>query len=328
MHQPQNRAVDQIKQVVDQLQLNLNGRVVLTEAGSGAFLHTPIIALFAGAEHVFAWTRDSSYGKGADIVALCTDLLRKLELDESRITFAVNERPSEHIAQADLVTNLGFVRPLDHAFLTAMKPGAVISYMSEAWELREGDIDVAFCKQNGIKLAGTWENHPDLRIFDACGPLIVKLCLTAGYEIYQNKIVVISNDQFGKVACDALAALKPDEVTLCSVEEAKARRNWNVDFVVLADYTTPVDFIGPEGILPVHLMNTCGIVHLAGKLDLAWAEEAGMNVFPRKNGEGHRMTETLAYLGTKPVVDLHAAGLKVGELLLDNKTDRLIQPIC
>ena len=57
----------------------------------------------------------------------------------------------------------------------------------------------SYFKQKGIKVAGTWENHPDLKIFDGCGHLAVKISQEAGYEVYQNKIIVWSNDHFGEV---------------------------------------------------------------------------------------------------------------------------------
>jgi maltose-binding protein MalE len=72
--------------------------------------------------------------------------------------------------------------------------------MYEKWELRQADIDIEFCKQKGIKVAGTWENYPALKIFDYCEQLIVKMVFEAGYEIAQNNILVWSNDHFGKLA--------------------------------------------------------------------------------------------------------------------------------
>ena len=38
----------------------------------------------------------------------------------------------------------------------------VISLMYEAWEFRDTDVDLNYCKKNRIKIAGVWENHPDV----------------------------------------------------------------------------------------------------------------------------------------------------------------------
>ena len=47
--------------------LDLTQLVVYTEAASGTYLHTPILAACAGAERVYALARDSSYGSAADV---------------------------------------------------------------------------------------------------------------------------------------------------------------------------------------------------------------------------------------------------------------------
>jgi hypothetical protein len=328
MHLPLNRAFAQIKDIIATLQLELNGQVVLTEVASGAFAYTPIIAAMAGAEKVYAWSRDSTYGKAEDHVANCQQLFSNFNMDKHVVEFAINDRPKAHIQVADIVTNLGFVRPLNLAFLEALHPQAVIAYMSEAWEVRPNDIDIAYCKKRGIRIAGTWENHPHLNIFDACGPLALKLCFDAGYEVYQNRILIVSNDAFGTVAHKALSAMNPTEIVLSSIDEAQRRTEWNFDFILIADYTSTSEFIGHNGIITPRSIEGCGVVHLAGKVDVQFAIDNGISVFPEKEGVDHRMTETLAYLGTKPVIDLHAAGLKVGELLRKGKASDLIQPIC
>ena len=50
------------------------------------------------------------------------------------------------------------------------------------------------------------------------------------------------------------------------------------------------------------------------------AEKMNLSLFPKMEGHHHRMTRTLAYLGDDPVIKLHAAGLKVGELMLRRET--------
>ena len=58
------------------------------------------------------------------------------------------------------------------------------------------------------------------------------------------------------------------------------------------------------------------IVQFAGLIDAKDLSRHGLTVSPGLELPPHRMARTLAYLGPSPVVDLHAAGLKVGELLL------------
>ena len=51
-----------MKESIHTCSLDLKGAVVLTEAATGAYVVTPIIAALAGAEQVFAITKSSRYG--------------------------------------------------------------------------------------------------------------------------------------------------------------------------------------------------------------------------------------------------------------------------
>ena len=159
-----NRAKKIIENAIDLLKLNLSEKIVLTEVGSGYFVYTPIIALMANAKKVFAWSKDSKYGKAEDIMNQCDIIIKKLGI-ENRLEYSLNNRKIQHIKSADIITNLGFVRPLNEEFLNSVNNRAVITGMCEAWEIRSNDVNIELCKQKGIKVAGTWENHPDLKKF-------------------------------------------------------------------------------------------------------------------------------------------------------------------
>jgi hypothetical protein len=313
-----------VEQTVDHLQLDLKGTTVLTELGSGNFLFTPLIALMAGAEKVYAWTKDSPYGKGADLVTEIEGVLRSLNIS-GHLSVAVNERPLRHVEEADIITNLGMIRPIDGQLISRMRSTAVIPYMCEAWELREGDVDVQKCKERNIRVAGTWENHPSVGVFDYCGALALKLIMEAGYEIRNNHILIISPDHFGEVAERDLLALKATithknewkDVTPADLEKA--------ELVYFADYSSRGTAV-ITGETIAHLQrNGIGIVHLCGGLDTDGLATKGVRVYPAKKGYPKRMTQTLAYLGPTPLIRLHAAGLKVAELLLKGKESELVQ---
>ena len=57
-----DKIAGQIKASVNKIGLDLKGQNVLTEAGSGPFIATPVIAAVAGASHVVACTRNSIWG--------------------------------------------------------------------------------------------------------------------------------------------------------------------------------------------------------------------------------------------------------------------------
>src|SRR4051812_47756350 len=53
---------------VADMRINLDGAVVVTEAATGAYAVTPVIAAMAGASHVYAFTRSTRHGSVAEVV--------------------------------------------------------------------------------------------------------------------------------------------------------------------------------------------------------------------------------------------------------------------
>jgi len=314
-----------IEQSIDLLQLDLRGAIVLTELGSGNFLFTPVIASMAGAEKVYAWTKDSAYGNGKDLVNDVRKIQREWKLKEN-ISFAINERPLHHVEEADIITNLGFIRPIDGQLIDRMKPSAVIPYMCEAWELRVGDVDIHKCKEKNIPVAGTWENHPSVGVFDYCGALAVKLIMEAGYEIRDNGVLIISPDHFGEVAQRDLQAMNARVIL---------KKDWNItqkdlekiDLIYFADYSAREEALLSDEFIGLLESKGIGIVHLCGGLDTDRLIKRGIKAYPAKKGYPKRMSQTLAYLGPTPIIRLHAAGLKVAELLRKGQEHDLVQKL-
>lgn len=56
-----------VRFAIEELDLNLLGATVLTEAGTNAYLLTPLIAAMAGADKVYAPARDSAFGSVVSI---------------------------------------------------------------------------------------------------------------------------------------------------------------------------------------------------------------------------------------------------------------------
>lgn len=312
-----------IEEVILKLNLDLSGYSVLTEVGSGYFLLTSLIALKGGASKVFAWTKDSHFGKGQDLINELFALGVKMNVDNNKLIYAINERPVEHIKEADLITNLGHIRPLNNEFISHMKGTSVVPYMCESWEYRNGDLDLEFCKKKGIQVAGTWENHPDLKIFDAVGPLAVKLLFEAGFEVYGNNIVIVSQDKFGFTIKKYLENIGVKKVQVIDHIKSFKEDFGHVDVVLLADYTSKNELIPMGLVVEKFPKGLPKIVHICGELEAS----GQLDIYPLKNGSSFKMTETLAYLGPKYVIELHAAGLKVGEFLLKKKPSDLIQII-
>jgi hypothetical protein len=306
-----------IRRQISFLDLKLSGITVLTEAASGPYAVTPIIASLAGAR-VIALTRDSPHATAEEVIAQT----RALEMI-CGVTVPADvhtERSSHLFAEADIVTNLGFVRPLDKSAILAMRSTAVVPLMCEAWEVRAVDVDLDACRVRHIAAAATNEDFDGLDVFAYSGPLCSKMLFDAHVEVHKSRILVIGSDRFGAVISRHLDASGARVEHLTSLRDVDPTILVGLDAVVVADYARSDTIIGSNGDMSCDTFAAhaegAAIVQFAGLIDVDDLSRHGLTVSPGLQLPPHRMARTLAYLGPAPVVDLHAAGLKVGELLL------------
>ncbi|WP_415376871.1 hypothetical protein [Patiriisocius sp. Uisw_017] len=316
----QQRVLSKIKEKNVELGLDLTGYNILTEVGSGEYVYTPIIAALANANKIVAYTKDSRYGKASDIIERCRIILKGIGLAD-KVEFYSDEVSKEHLENADIITNSGFLRPLNKEKLQYLKKNAVIPLMYEKWELRDSDIDIDYCKLNKIRVAGTWENHPDLLVFNHVGPLAVKMSLNAGYEVYNNKIIVWSDDHFGEVAKKAFLSLGAKEVILTTNQDFLYKNIENVDFIYVCDYDEKreygsADFFDFKKLLKLN--PDFGIVHLYGNINYNKHKDSITTLYPSFDGFSSIMTYTLSHIGINPLINLQISGFKVAESLHEN----------
>lgn len=323
------RSINLINKAIEFNKLDLQGLIVFTEAACGEFIYTPIIAAMAGAKKVYAITKDSKYATKED-VKKNTMLFAKLCGVKDKICVVFDKH---NIREADIITNLGFVRPIDKNTIDMIKRDAVIPYMCEAWELRNEDVDIDYCKQKAIKVMGTNENYPGLDVFKFSGPLALKMLFDAGIEIYKSKIVIVSDDNFGKVIYDTLSKISSDVVLISNLNEQNYDLLGNVDAIIIADYTSDKCFIGKNtfGISSEKLKSLSHfvtVIQFAGIVDIDDLIENNINFYPDYKVGSFKMGKTLAYLGSKPIIDLHCAGLKVGEIMHKNDKPYITNELC
>ncbi len=303
----------------------------MTEAATGHFRWTAPLALLAGAGYVTAVARDSRYGSATEACNAVTELAEhtglagRLETTESL----------DAIADAEIITNLGALRPLNESHMQRMKRGTAVPLMCEAWEYREGDLDLAAAFENDIIVLGTNEHHPALDFMRYVGLLAVRLGLDAGVELFRSRVVVVGGGVFGSAVVAALRA-NGAEVSVVSPtnESHDSPECWIApdiaaaeavdlirlaDLLVFADYTTSVQHIGANGCLragELHALNpSIAIAHISGLIDADACRHAGLHVTPGQIATtARRMSITTAHLGVRPVLELHGAGLKVGEI--------------
>lgn len=313
-------------EMISRFGLDLSGLTVYSEAASGAYLLTPIIAALAGADKVFAQTRDSRYATAQQV------RLETMELAEqygvAGILEVHAERCNECLAQSDIITNSGFVRPLNRDLILALKPTAVIPLMWETWEFRESDLDLDLCKDKGILVLGTKEQEPpcDLRFFT--GLFALKLLFELGYD--GGKVLLLGNSPLpaGAIA-DHMRRLGVD-VTWVSAE-AEGDMHYDqlqthfmshghvYDIMLLAEHKHHHPLVGAGGLLEFHeildVNPNLKIGVISGNIDAIELKTSGLRYFPEHISPTGFLSYQPYHMGPRPVLTLYTAGLKVGEAM-------------
>ena len=310
------RALRLMRDVIEHLELSLHDLTVLTEAGSGSYSLTPVLAALAGAKRVDALTRDSAWGSAESIretVHAACELAGvggHVEVHESR--------DADVFAGADIVTNLGLVRPIDAAIVESLKPTAVIPLMCEAWEVRDGDVDLDACRRRGVLVLGTNEHHPLCDVFRYSGPLAGSLLFEAGFELLGMRVLVTGRDRFAPVIVDWLRRAGAEASHLDPDEPGVYEKLAEADVLMVADYAGDACVVGDGALLDAARIGQSApaltVVQFAGAIDGAALQREGVRYWPEPPVPARRMVRTFSALGVAPVILLHAGGLKVGEL--------------
>jgi hypothetical protein len=333
-----NRILNKIKVQNERLSLNLKDKIILTEAATGAYIVTPLIAAMAGAK-VYAYAKDSKYGSASEIIDMYRTLLKKSKMDLD--ISCIDELSAGVISECDVITNSGHLRPLDSSVLQFAGENCVIPLMYETWELRESDIDLNFCRERRIRVGGTNERHPDIDVFSYLGDMAVKLILDSGVCLHENYFVLICNNEFGpyiaKVVSRLCKGLGVSDIaerkTLYSTDidwlgdfpDFKASENYKkAEAIIFTAYPFHKVWIGDkQSELPAEkLLNEFEnpfILRYAGDIDVRILDILEIPYYPQEVAPGH-MGILPSHIGFDPVIRLQSGGLKAGELMLNGKT--------
>lgn len=325
------RTLRLIRETVKRLQLDLTGYTVVTEAATGHFAATAPIAALAGA-NVQAIAADSPYGLASDASRATLALATGLGVDSH---IEIVSRDEADFANANIVTNLGFVRPIDRKVASVLRSGTVISVMYDARELRPSEIDLDQCRERGVHVVGTCEEHPHAHILKYCGPLAVRLLMEQDIEIQGAHIALAGENFFTAPIVTALERLGAEVTVLTAWSQLSSNLVESLDALVYLDYWNQLgDISSVRESLENLEAHGSALIQFIGGLDIAPFKDAHWRLIPETPIQPHRMWRTLAYLGPKPVIELHAAGLKAAELELRDvppdsggQFDGLRQPI-
>ena len=322
-----------IDQCIERFGLDLRCMTVFTEAATGAFRWTPVLALLAGAAEVHALARSSRYGTAGEVQAATLELAGRMGI-AGRLRLVDGH---DSLGQADIVTNLGAVRPLDAPAIRRMKATAVIPLMWETWEYRPGDLDLAACLAAEILVLGTNEAHPRLAYQRYVGLLAMKLLFEAGVEIGGSAVLLAGGGAFAAAALECLLAAGCEVRFVCPVQQipGRFRERWldtdlagpgalaflaGAEALLVMDHHREAMLLGPGAELDAPALKRLNgglrIVHVSGLIDADGLRAEGFPVHPPVIARAPRtMSVTPAWLGPRPVIELHAAGLKVGAVM-------------
>lgn len=324
-----------IEEAINRLDLDLSGKIVLTEAATGAYVVTSVIATLAGAE-VYAFTKNTSFGNVNEVKRETFDLLRQFNVAENRLTI-VEELTPEIISKANIITNCGHLRPINQEKLKYAKMDVVISLMYEAWELRDSDLDIKFCRQRDIKVGAVNERHPDVDVFNYLGDMVLRMILDSGLCPFNNNFILICNNDFGPYIASVLSKVCRGLAISDKRENREKYNDIRIDWIgEFPDFIVPENYKNSDAVIftaypfndiwignnnePISIkkliteINNPYILRFAGDID----EEScygNLNYYPKHVIPGH-MGILPSAIGFDPIIRLQAGGLKVGEMLL------------
>jgi len=307
------RLVALMEGVIARLKLDLSGAVVLTEAASGAYVVTPVLAAMAGADQVFAVSRTTKYGAFEEISS-DTRRLAKLAGVESRLEI-ITRKTREIVNRADIITNSGHVRPIDAEMISWMKRGAVIPLMYEAWEFRDTDLDLEACRKRGISVAGTNERHPAVDVFRFLGDMAIKLLLDMGVALSHSHVLALCDNDFAPFIERGLSGAGVNVLTREALHQAPSDTPFDTIVVALKPQAEPVITAADAAII-ARRWPGAALAQFWGDVDRGALQAEGVCVWPPSPPAAGHMATLPSDVGPEPVVRLQCGGLKVGEALL------------
>jgi hypothetical protein len=296
---------------IDRTALDLSGLTVLTEAATGAYVVTPVLAAMAGAD-VYALAAGTTYASSEEIQKPAIELAR-LGAVADRIHL-VYDKDHAIVATADIITNSGQVRPIDAEMVAHMKPSCVVPLMYESWEYRYADVDLQACRARDIIVAGTNERHPDIDVFSFLGQMAIMQLHHAGIAVRGSNILLLCDNPFAPfIASD----LRNAHAIVTEAHQLIADAvSPHCDAVILAMHPREVPvFASAEAELLSERAPGAVLIQYWGDADRAALAAAGVPVWPLRAPRTGHMGVLPSALGPEPIVRLQAGGLKVGQVL-------------
>ncbi len=306
------RLVALMQQSIDRCNLQLQSAIVLTEAATGAYAVTPVLAAMAGAEKVFAIARSSPYGTVEQVKAQTLELA-ELTGVSAKIEIIAEKSP-EIVAQADIIANSGHVRPLDAQTIGWMKSTATIGLMYEAWEFRAADVDLIACRQRGIQVVGVNERHSAVDVFSFLGIMAVKLFLDAGISVYTSNVLLLCDNPFRDFIERGLASTGATVDTVESLATAPTNKTYDAILVALQPQLDRVITATDAATIAKHWPGAI-VAQYWGDIDRAALSSHHIPLCPELEPKPGHMGILPSAVGPEPIIRLQTGGLKAAEVV-------------
>jgi hypothetical protein len=305
------RLVRLMSAAIDRCRLDLSGFTVLTEAATGAYVVTPVLAAMAGAD-VYALAAGTAYASGEHIQKLTAELAGLAAVTD-RIRL-INRKDPAIAGSADIVTNSGQVRPIDAEMVAQLKPSCVIPLMYESWEYRHTDVDLEACRARGIIVAGTNERHRDVDVFSFLGQMAVMQLHDSGIAVRGSHITLLCDNAFGSFIMRDLKNAGAETTEARELTADSISPHCDAVIVALQPREEPV-FTAADAELLSRRAPGAVLVQYWGDTDRAALAAAGVPVWPAEAPRAGHMGILPSAVGPEPIVRLQAGGLKVGQVL-------------
>ena len=299
-----------MKRALAETGLDMSGMTVLTEAATGAYAVTPVLAAMAGAKHVYAFTKPGRHGTVTDVKRETFEIAAPLDVADR---IEILEKISHEVLHSvDIVTNSGHLRPLTAALIDQLRGDAVIALMFEAWEFRREDLDIEACARRKIPVVGVNERHPAIDVFSFLGPLAVKQLHDCGLAVLGSRIGLLCDNDFLAPLHTGLASLGANVKTFDSVAAVHPGA-WDAFVVALQPTDAPRVGQGEAAHLAACAPDGAVVVQFWGDIDRAVLAANGLAIWPAHSvGQGH-MGILLSEIGPEPIIRLQTGGLRAAE---------------
>jgi len=301
-----------IIKAIEKFNLNLTDKVVLTEAATGNYVVTPVIAAVAGVKKVYAFTKDSVYGSMEKVKKETNSLAKILNVEDK--VFIINSFGDVDFESLDIVTNTGFLRPVTRDLIEKLPCKCVIPLMYEPWEFRRGEIDLEACYEKGVKVYGTNEGDERLRTMEYIGFVVLYLLLENKYSPFSSKVLLMGCKKFVDPTSHILVQ---NGYAVEEFVDYNARLNPKIyDAIVILEHKKDVLLIGdkPEAFIDKdEIREDTLVIHICGNVDF---NNARFKFVPQNIKPFGYMSITTDFMDPQAVIDLHTAGLKVAEGML------------